>query len=394
MITFDVIDHTFETDKNKLKEISDNEELLIIDRAETERLWPLNEYETKIVFDLHEILCDHKADIFYLSADLNIFKRYEKWLLTNPKVEFIPLLSPLTFYPNPKILKNYLFYDDTLKEEIDFFENIIKKPKTKNFVNLTCAPKLLRLLFLDKYYQNKNFDYSFYPWHHGKKLDFEVKTIIKPLEWLNGEKIKSIDSKSNIEWINPNIPTFIHDSAPFKELTEFSKNWKSGSLNKTFFNDLMPIESFESNCDVVFESYINYDSVLITEKTLKQIIFKRPFILFGSKNQNMCLKKMGFELYDEIFDYDFDTHDTVEKRFNSFCKQIDRYVNLQPTIFSEKLLCIQNKIEHNFQFLLKEYEKTQPFFDLLSASYDQNITLKHKFDNAKPLFEHYESVFR
>ena len=67
----------------------------------------------------------------------------------------------------------------------------------------------------------------------------------------------------------------------------------------------------------------------------------------------MFLKKMGFELYDEIFDYEFDILDTVDKRFNAYCKQIDRYIDLNPEIFENKLSRLEEKIEHNFQCILK-----------------------------------------
>jgi hypothetical protein len=44
----------------------------------------------------------------------------------------------------------------------------------------------------------------------------------------------------------------------------------------------------------------------ITEKTVKPLIFGRPFIIYSKPGFNHMLKDMGFELYDEIIDYSFD----------------------------------------------------------------------------------------
>jgi len=391
-------DDVYKSFKQELRNLPKHEDLLLIDRTEVERLWPLNEFECKIVYDMHDALSDHIGKIYYLSADANIFKRYEKWLLTNPKVDFIPLMFPFTFSPKPTIVKDFLFYDETLETEINSFEEIKKQPKTKNFINLTCGPKLLRLLLLDKYYQHENFEYSYYPWHHGKSTDFQIMPIIKPLNWLSGQKIKGKNSSGRVIWYNPVDTGFLNDSAPFKELTEFSTDWTPGSLDKTNFDDFMPIEVFTTNCDIVTESYLNYDSVLFSEKTFKELIFRRPFLLLGAKNQNMFLKKMGFELYDEIFDYEFDILDTVEQRFNAYCKQIDRYIDLNPETFKNKLLCIEEKIEHNFQYILNEYKKSEIIFDLISGNYDNedmfvdDISLKNKFDKAMPILKNYESI--
>ena len=109
--TAKLIDKSF---KQELKKLSKHEDLLLIDRSEVERLWPLNKLECKTVYDLHDALSDHRGKIYYLSADVNIFKRYEKWLLLNPKVDFIPLIFPFAFLPKPTIIKDFLFYDEIL----------------------------------------------------------------------------------------------------------------------------------------------------------------------------------------------------------------------------------------------------------------------------------------
>jgi len=85
----------------------------------------------------------------------------------------------------------------------------------------------------------------------------------------------------------------------------------------------------------------------MTEKTWKPIVYKRPFLLLGVPEINQTLKDLNFELYDEIFDYSFDNEPDDLKRLHMFWEQIDRYINLDPKIFNDKLKVLDEKLEHN-----------------------------------------------
>ena len=394
--------------RQELNKIPKHEDLLIIDLLEVEKLWPLNEFENKTIYDLHDSLSNHNGKIHYLSSDLNFFKRYKKWLsykdllYSNFKEEFIP-------YVFPYIVQTLV--DKPILGQSSSIDELRKKTKIKNFINLTCSPKLLRLLLLDKYYQHQYFDYSFFPWHHGSKKDFENISVFRPFQWHEGQKIKSFfygNYSMAFPMYEGETPTiilrdpienggFLTHSAPFRELTEFSVDWETdNSDKKNSFNYSMPKEVFLCNCDMVTESYLNYDSVFFTEKTFKEFIYKRPFLLFGAKNQNMIMKKLGFELYDEVFDYEFDTFDTIEHRFNAYCKQIDRYIDMKPQKFKKILSCLEEKIEYNFNHFLSEIKKSEKINSLASFNNEnenmfvRDNTLNKLFENSKPLLTEYE----
>lgn len=376
-------------DRQQFKNLQKNEDLLIIDVLEVEKLWPLNEFESKTIYNLHEILLNHAGKIYYLSSDLNFFERYKKWLLYKDLL-YSDLKENIIAYVFPYSQRKWT------DEQLSVIESITSissdKPKSKNFINLTCGPKLLRLLLLDKYYHHEYFEYSYFPWHHGTKNDFDTYSVFEPIEWHEGQKIK-INKKetSKICWTNPIDMCFLHDSAPFKELTESKKFIDFFSFRDSYetFNTLLPVEVFTTNCDIVTESYLNYDSVHFTEKTYKEFIYKRPFLLFGAKNQNMIMKKLGYELYDEVFDYEFDTYDTVEQRFNAYCKQINRFIDMKPEKFRNILTCLNDKIEHNFNHFMREYEESKKIDKLISSTYDGK-RLNNLFENSKPLLAEYE----
>lgn len=49
-------------------------------------------------------------------------------------------------------------------------------------------------------------------------------------------------------------------------------------------------------------------SSVYCEKTARPLLFGKPFFIVGPPNVNKNLTKLGFELYDEIFDYNLDNH--------------------------------------------------------------------------------------
>jgi hypothetical protein len=68
--------------------------------------------------------------------------------------------------------------------------------------------------------------------------------------------------------------------------------------------------------DIVNESRYAPGEYFITEKTLKSIMLLRPFITFSSTGYSTeyLAKYIGLELYDEMFDYEFDRCDSLEQR--------------------------------------------------------------------------------
>jgi hypothetical protein len=67
-----------------------------------------------------------------------------------------------------------------------------------------------------------------------------------------------------------------------------------------------------------------YEPIFLTEKTFFPILTKKPFIIYGAKNINNVLKKFGFKLYNEIFDYSFDLIDDPVIRAQEYSKEIKR----------------------------------------------------------------------
>lgn len=81
------------------------------------------------------------------------------------------------------------------------------------------------------------------------------------------------------------------------------------------------------------------DSVFITEKTMKPIMYGHPFILVGDAGSLKNLEMWGFETFSELFDQSYDTEKNINKRIDMVVDEVLRY----------RYKKVENKIIANFQ---------------------------------------------
>lgn len=86
-------------------------------------------------------------------------------------------------------------------------------------------------------------------------------------------------------------------------------NPKKSEFNDGFLTKygmhILPFEYSYALVNLISESTTR--TIFVTEKTYNSIFAEKPFIIQGPTGIHRHLRDMGFELYDEIFDYDFDS---------------------------------------------------------------------------------------
>jgi hypothetical protein len=80
--------------------------------------------------------------------------------------------------------------------------------------------------------------------------------------------------------------------------------------------------------EIVCETYFTGRTFFITEKTLRCIINRRPFIVQGPIHYLKNLKSLGFKTFDTWWDEGYD-QDPSDARYDTLCDGID-YIALQP----------------------------------------------------------------
>lgn len=123
----------------------------------------------------------------------------------------------------------------------------------------------------------------------------------------------------------------------------YSTNFSSYDFNYTFLQSFLHVPT---------ESDIN--ALLISEKTAQPMLCKLPFLTLGSVNFHKKLQGMGFELYDEIFDYSFDTEKHLTKRIENLVKNVHFVVN-KSHLLNDLYNYIKPKIIKNYEHIMDEY---------------------------------------
>ena len=124
----------------------------------------------------------------------------------------------------------------------------------------------------------------------------------------------------------------------------FSANWWDRYINPSWYN--------RTEFSVVVESQMNTGGIFITEKTMKPLALKHPFILLGSLGTLEFMQSVGFVTYDNLFD---ETYDKSSDRLNLVYKQVKDY-----SMHGYDKLTTE-KIEHNYNLFFNNVQLEQSF---------------------------------
>ena len=111
-----------------------------------------------------------------------------------------------------------------------------------------------------------------------------------------------------------------------------------------------PQDYYSALIDVVTETSLV--STFRTEKCVWPLVYMKPFVILGARYINHNLQKYGFELYDELIDYTFDTIESPRERVNAMAQEMRRLNELKLD-FNEQLMILKPKIERNLKNYLE-----------------------------------------
>ena len=203
---------------------------------------------------------------------------------------------------------------------------------------------------------NKIADYHSRPTKHficlnGNPVIFRIRLVT----WLH--KTNIID-KCHWSWLRRGLRDLSHEKNMAKsEWTEL----KVFDFLKTKELD-MSLEDLDThiNQDIVSDFYYLTDSLIdigsetspiqnqfITEKTWKPYLLGKVSFFFNNQSYYSILKNLGFELYDEIFDYSFDTIKDDDERLVGYYNELKRISEIPIEELRKKILSIEDKILRN-----------------------------------------------
>jgi len=351
-------DHDFFSLYNELicckKEYFDINEKIIILHNDTEYFY----HDSKVGFAIHNLLtCMREIDIpMHVVVILTNHYGYKK--------SIIELLD------NNKDLPSVVFNFVNRQSFRGVFDVINTKKQEKNIKHFgiglwggtvrshrTALVKWLLYNNLDKKVQFSYNNSSVS--RKSKKLlpitnnhDAEKKAIAK------NQNIKNIDfvnANKNLHRINE---TFLSRFFNISKNLNIDSNWKDTPI-KSFENKYLTDNSLVdvySECflDIVSETTFMYPYPFISEKTLRPIFLKTPFLIFGPARMLNCLHDLGFKTFNNFWDESYDKIENPWERFDKICKLIRILSKISPS----DLEIMYNKMEPILEYnknLLDKY---------------------------------------
>jgi len=109
----------------------------------------------------------------------------------------------------------------------------------------------------------------------------------------------------------------------------------------------------ESFMNVITETFFYEGSDMITEKTYKSMLFKKPFIIVGGQGTLKRLREDGYKTFDVILNEDYDLETDNKSRIKMIQNEILRISKLSLDELSKLQKQIEDILEHNYNnFLL------------------------------------------
>jgi hypothetical protein len=103
-------------------------------------------------------------------------------------------------------------------------------------------------------------------------------------------------------------------------------------------------------CELVCETFFTGKTFMMTEKTMRPIIQRRPFVVQGPKFYLENLKTLGFKTFDTWWDESYDI-DGPDGQFESIRWTIDYIGKQSPETIRDWYNQMQPVLEHNAKVL-------------------------------------------
>ncbi len=261
----------------------------------------------------------HNIETFYEIAH-ELYRQGKKLTVVAGANEFYvktPMFNvDLHFYPEHTIARQYynMLGEEKLQEygltkDKVLISNIENLDYKYHFISMNHRAHHHRMEMMDLLAKHKLLDHNAVSWHNWERSFYEYKY-----------------------WI-PEIRVLSDNFAASKEQA------------------VMPLEYYHSFAQLVVES--TTETFIVTDKTAAPLIVGKPFLVASSPFFHRHLKTMGFELYDEIFDYSFDDVFDRTVRYDMIAENLANLCKVPHHQLKDLAKKIRDKVEYNKQVFEK-----------------------------------------
>lgn len=148
------------------------------------------------------------------------------------------------------------------------------------------------------------------------------------------------------------LPQNIHFKTHIKEKYPFIVDYEDADAVADMHNYFTKKEMWDKTYfSVVTESCTIKESVFITEKVVRPMIYFHPFIVYGNPNTLREVRNMGFETFPEFFDESYDTIEDENERLNAIIENVKKLCSLSLEELHNLYQSVYPKLVHNRNLL-------------------------------------------
>jgi hypothetical protein len=124
-----------------------------------------------------------------------------------------------------------------------------------------------------------------------------------------------------------------------------------------YINPVIPRTGFDFYrhyaVDIVTETNFHYPGQFVTEKTLRPLLMRTPFVMFGSQHFLANLHDRGFATFGDIWDESYDSIADPQQRFVQCCEVIKHIASWPLDHWRHIYRKISDRLDHNRERLLQ-----------------------------------------
>lgn len=195
-------------------------------------------------------------------------------------------------------------------------------------------PTAARLALAGHLWNNQR-DTSLIHFSASDTVDFELDKL---LQW-------STTATVNAATMLPNLPMLQGDTSGY---TKFDGYYYTDKLTEMYRSILV---------DVVVESHVAGNTFFPTEKTIRPMLLKKPFMVFGSRDYLAYLRQMGFRTFHDFWDEDYDGYEAADRLVKTSAV-LDQLATVPLDKLQTMYWDMQYTLDHNYNLLMsKQYNR-------------------------------------
>lgn len=242
-----------------------------------------------------------------------------------------------------------------IRDDFDFFKQFDTNPRIKNkkFLSFNGSVRMHRFFLASQMIKHKLIDSSYFSMQFGRHNPNEIQNIFNELK------------DTQVKWFLPNLGQEVTEILDKNlHLFPINLNWKEDEIfphhgvkgelyfyNDSYFSIVTETKFFRD----IPEHYVDaqLDCYFMSEKIIKPIIAKHPFMIMSRPYFLEVLKEIGYKTFHPFINEEYDSIEDDEKRLQKIIEETLRLCNFTNEQWLEWQHNIKDIVEHNFNHLLK-----------------------------------------